>query len=179
MRRLSSRCTGPFRIFHAYFSALFGRWETRDRSRHYLQARWCNQASGATPRICPRRRRRWRLSWRPMCRPSAVRFPWICSCTIFWYAEAVLLEHNRPPQRMKKPRFRAVPLAVAALVFIDTMPSIECSRFSTPQWLRTIFVASLWGEGVAGQVIAGSRTGLVSSCRVAVTLAAAGKSGQR
>ena len=112
--------------------AISGR-ETEDRSRHYLQARWCNQASGATPRICPRRRRRWRLSWRPIwrlswrpiCRPSAVRFPWICSCTIFWYAEAVLLEHNRPPQRMKKPRFRAVPLAVAALVFIDTMPSIE------------------------------------------------------
>ena len=33
--------------------------------------------------------------------------------------------------------FRAVPLAVAALAFIDTRPSIECSWFSSPQWLRT------------------------------------------
>ena len=129
---------GAFQDFHAYFAALFGCPETRDRSRHYLQARWCNQASGATPRICPRRYRRWRLSGRPICRPSAVRFPWIWSCTIFWYTEAVLLEHSRPPQKMQKPRFRAFRLAVAAPVFIDTMPSIECSWFSTPQWLSTI-----------------------------------------
>ena len=38
MLRLSSRCTGPFGDFHAYFAPLFGRRETRDHSRHYLQA---------------------------------------------------------------------------------------------------------------------------------------------
>ena len=29
---------GAFQDFHAYFAALFGRRETRDHSRHYLQA---------------------------------------------------------------------------------------------------------------------------------------------
>ena len=29
---------GVFQDFHAYFAALFGRRETRDHSRHYLQA---------------------------------------------------------------------------------------------------------------------------------------------
>ena len=29
---------GAFQEFHAYFAALFGRRETRDHSRHYLQA---------------------------------------------------------------------------------------------------------------------------------------------
>ena len=38
MRQLLSRCTRPFRGFHAYFGPLFGRRESRDHSRHYLQA---------------------------------------------------------------------------------------------------------------------------------------------
>ena len=29
---------GAFQDFHAYFAPLFGRMETRDHSRHYLQA---------------------------------------------------------------------------------------------------------------------------------------------
>ena len=29
---------GAFQDFHAYFAPLFGRRETRDHSRHYLQA---------------------------------------------------------------------------------------------------------------------------------------------
>ena len=29
---------GAFQDFHAYFAALFGRRETRDHSRHYIQA---------------------------------------------------------------------------------------------------------------------------------------------
>ena len=38
MLRLSSKVYGVFRDFHAYFAPLFGRRETRDHSRHYLQA---------------------------------------------------------------------------------------------------------------------------------------------
>ncbi len=38
MRRLASRCTGPFRDFHAYFAARFERRKTRDHRPHYRQA---------------------------------------------------------------------------------------------------------------------------------------------
>ena len=46
---------GAFQVFHAYFGLLFGRREALDHSRHYLQALLVQSASGATPRICPRR----------------------------------------------------------------------------------------------------------------------------
>ena len=38
IRQLSSRCTGPFRIFTLTSVRCFGRREARDHSRHYLQA---------------------------------------------------------------------------------------------------------------------------------------------
>ena len=138
MRRPSSRCTGPFRIFTLTSLRCLG------AGRRGTAAVIISRPAGAIRRAAQRResvrddagdgacRGVPCADYRPSDSPGSARVPF------FWYAEAVLLEHNRPPQKMQKPRFRAVPLAVAAPVFIDTMPSIECSWFSTPQWLRTI-----------------------------------------